>query len=197
MTRDADTSQARAAYRCGAAARWLPRALAGSLLAAALVATNRVDPEFVVSGSRGFRTAVIVLAAILAVWILRQGSEVRLRIEMDDRDLVFESGAQQSTLRLVDVESLRYDAPFGVSRYWLPATVLIDREGREWRLPALLEAGDRLVEEILQRCGKQDLETWAQALRIRSRMSRGDSRVRLGYATAAAILGAALVYYLH
>ena len=197
MTRSADTSQTRAAYRCGAAARWLPRALAGSLLAAALVATNRVDPESVVSGSRGFRTAVIVLAAILAVWILRQGSEVRLRIEVDDRDLVFESGARQCTLHLVDVEALRYDAPFGVSRSWLPATVLIDRGGREWRLPALLEAGDRLVDEILQRSRKQELEAWAQALRIRSRMSRGGSRVRLGYATAAAILGAGLLYYLH
>ena len=140
---------------------------------------------------------MILLAAILAVWILRQGSEVRLRIEVDDRDLVFESGAQQCTLRLVDVEALRYDAPFGVSRSWLPATVLIDRGGREWRLPALLEAGDQLVEEILQRSGKQNLETWAEALRIRSRMSRGGSRVRLGYATAAAILGAGLLYYLH
>ncbi len=197
MRRSADTSQTHAAYRCGAAARWLPRALAGSLLAAALVATQRVDPESVVSGSQGFRTAVIVLAAILAVWILRQGSEVRLRIEVNDEDLVFESGAQQSTLRLVDVEALRYDAPFGVSRSWLPATVLIDRGGREWRLPALLDAGDRLVDQILQRGGKQKLEAWARALRIRSRMSRGGSRVRLGYATAAAILGAGLLYYLH
>ena len=171
--------------------------MAGSLLAAVLVATNRVDPEFVVSGSRGFRTAVIVLALILAAWILRQGSEVRLRIEVNDRDLVFESGAQQSTLRLVDVEALRYDAPFGVSRSWLPATVLIDRRGREWRLPALLDAGDRLVEEILQRGGKQNLQAWARALRIRSRMGRGRSRVRLGYATAGAILGAGLLYYLH
>ncbi len=171
--------------------------MAGSLLAAAVVATNRVDPELVVSGSPGFRAAVVVLAAILAVWILRQGSEVRLRIEVHEQDLVFESGAQQSTLRLVDVEALRYDAPFGVSRSWLPATVLIDRGGREWRLPALLDAGDRLIEEILQRGGKQNLEAWARAFSIRSRMSRGGSRVRVGYATAAAIFGAGLLYYLH
>ncbi len=197
MTRSPDTPQARGGYRCGAAARWLPRALAGSLLTSALVATTRVDPDVVVSGSRGFRTAVIVLAAIFAVWILRQGSEVRLRIEVDDRDLRFEFGTQQSTLRLVDVEALRYDAPFGVSRSWLPATVLIDRGGREWRLPALLDAGDRLVDEILQRGGKQNLEAWARAFSIRSRMSRGGSRVRVGYATAAAILGAGLLYYIH
>ena len=93
MRYSADRSQTRAAYRCGAAARWLPRALAGSLLAAAVVATNRVDPELVISGSPGFRTAVVVLAAILAVWILRQGSEVRLRIEVHERDLLFEFGA--------------------------------------------------------------------------------------------------------
>ena len=172
--------------------------MAGSLLATALIATRRVDPELLVSGSRGFRTAVIVLAAILAGWILRRGSEVRLRIEVkNDRELLFELGAQQSTLRLVDVEALRYDAPFGVSRSWLPATVLIDRGGREWRLPALLDAGDRLVEEILQRGGKQNLEAWARAFSIRSRMGRGGSRVRVGYATAAAILGAGLLYYLH
>ena len=186
-----------AVYRCGAAARWLPRVLAGSLLAAALVATKRVDPELVISGSRGFRAAAVMLAGILAVWIVRRGGEVRLRIAVDDTDLVFESGAERSTLHLVDVEALRYDAPFGVSRSWLPATVLIDRGGREWRLPALLDAGDRLVEEILERSGKQNLEAWAQALRIQSRMSRGGSRVRLGYAAAAAILGAGLLYYLH
>ncbi len=197
MTRSIDRPKTRDAYRCGAAARWLPRALAGSLLAAALIATKRVDPELVISGSRGFRTAVIVLAAILAVWILRQGSEVRLRIEVDGRDLVFESGAQRFTLHLGDVEALRYDAPFGISRSWLPATVLIDRSGREWRLPGLLDAGDRLVEEILRRSGNQNLEAWAQAMRIRNRMSRGGRRVRLGYATAAAILGAGWLYYLH
>ena len=197
MTRSDDTPKTRDAYRCGAAARWLPRALAGSLLAAALVATMRVDPEVVISGSRGFRTAVVILAAVLALWILRRGGEVRLRIEVNARDLVFEFGAQSSTLRLADVETLRYDAPFGVSRSWLPATVLIDRAGREWRLPSLLDDGDRLVEKILQRSGKQNLEAWAHAMRIRSRMSRGAIRVRLGYATAAAILGAGWLYYLH
>lgn len=197
MTRKDDSSRARVAYGCGAAARWLPRALAGSLLAAALVATTRVDPGLVISGSRGFRAAVVVFAVIFAAWILRQGRELRLRIVLDDRELVFESGAQRSTLRLEEVEALRYDAPFGISRSWVPATVLIDRRGKEWRLPGLLDAGDRLVEQIVQRSGKQNLEAWAHALRICSRMGRGGSRVRLGYVTAAAIFAAGALYYVH
>ncbi len=196
MKRSPLPSPASAAYRCGAAARWLPRTLAGSLLGAALIATRRVDPELVISGSRGFRTAVVVLAAILALWILRRGSEVRLRIEVTDgSDLLFQLGAQRFTLRLRDVDALRYDAPFGVSRSWLPATVLIDREGREWRLPGLLDAGDRLVDDVLRGTEQPNLEAWAQALRIRSRMRRGSQRVRIGYATAAAIFAAGVLYY--
>lgn len=184
-------------YRCRTAARWLPRALAGSVLAAALLATGRIDPQAVLSGSRGFRTAVVVLAAILAIWILRRGGEVRLRVRVDGRSLRFEYGGQLSTLRLAEVDALRYDAPFGVSRSWLPAAVLIDRAGKEWRLPALLHAGDRLIESVLEGSGEEKLQAWTEALGLRRRMSRVAARVRLGYFVAGAILSVGLLYYVH
>ena len=88
-------------------------------------------------------------------------------------------------------------APFGASRFWLPAAVLVDRQGREWRLSALLASGDRLVEEIVERSGREGLAAWAKEHRVGKRMSRATLRVRVGYAVALAILLVAAVHFLY
>jgi hypothetical protein len=184
-------------YRCGLAARWLPRTLAASVLVAGLLVAGRVDTDLGVPGARTLRGLLAVGAAVAALWILRKGGEVRLRVTAGAEGLAFERRKQSLSLAFDDIDGIRYEAPFGPSRFWLPAAVLVDRHGREWRLSALLRSGGRLVDEIVERSGREGLGTWATEHRVVKRMSRATFHVRVGYAVALAILLAAVLHFLY
>jgi hypothetical protein len=164
------------------------------VLVAGLLAVARIGAQSTVSGARSFRGLLVVLAAIVALWIVRKGGEVRLRVRADRKGLSFEHRGKSAGLAYADIDAVRYEAPFGAGRVWLPAVILSDRRGREWRLCALLAGGDRLLAEVVERSGRDDLAAWVEAQRIVEKMSRSVMRVRVGYALAAAVTAAGVVH---
>ncbi len=179
-------------YACGTAARWLPRVLAASLLVSGWLLVVRLGPDSTVPGARSVRGLVVVAAALVALWIVRKGGELRLRLRVTDDGLRFEHRSHSAELPFEAIESVRYEAPFAGSRVWLPAAVLVDSQDRSWRVSALLDGGDRLFVELVRRSGREDLAAWVDAHRVIERMGRSAWRVRLGYALVATIfLGAA------
>jgi hypothetical protein len=183
-------------YRCARAARWLPRVLAGSVLAAAMLASFRIDPRVDAMGWGPVRTFVVLGGAVVALLILRKGAEVRTVVELDGEAVTFRQGGREASLPHRDLDSLEYAPPLSASRHWLPAAVLVDRWGKAWRLSAVLERGDRLIERLAAVTGRSDLESWIEALRLRRRMGRAGRLCLIGYLAAAAILAGGLVFYL-
>jgi hypothetical protein len=175
----------------------LPRALAASVLIASVLVTFRVDPYEVVSASKYLRTLVVLLGAVLALWLVRKGGEVRTAFAVVGDELVVRHGSREYSLRLEDLERLAYETPFAQSRTWLPALVLRDRFGQAWRVTALLQAGDRFLDELLARTGRSDLRAWAETLSLHEIMGRAGRRILIGYAAAGAILAAGLIYRFH
>jgi len=184
-------------FRCGLAARWLPRVLAAAVLVAAVLAAFRFDPHEVLSASKYLRNLVAVLGGVIALWIVRKGGEVRTAFAIGGDELLVRHGAREYSLRLEDLDRLAYETPFAQSRTWLPALVLRDRFGQAWRVSALLDRGDRFVEDLLAGTGRNDLRAWAETLRLGEVMARAGRRVLVGYVAAAAILAAGLLYHLH
>ena len=72
---------------------------------------------------------------------------------------------------------------------------LLDRQGRVWRLSGLLSDGERLVDEFVGRCGREDLAAWIDAQGIRSKMGRAALRIRIGYAVVLVVISAGLGFY--
>jgi len=159
-----------------------------------MLAVARIGPQSTVPGSRPFRGLLVLLAAIVALWIVRKGGEVRLRVRTEPDGLTFENRRISAGLAYADIDAVRYEAPFGASRAWLPAAVLSDRRGREWRICALLGGGDRLLTEVVERSGREDLAAWVEAQHIVEKMSRSAMRVRVGYALAGALVVAGGVH---
>jgi hypothetical protein len=167
------------------------------VLATGLLVAGTVDTDAGIPGARSLRVLIAVGAAGAALWILRKGGEVRIRVRAGAEGLAFEWRKQSAGLAYEDIDGIRYEAPFGPSRFWLPAAVLVDRHGKEWRLSALLASGDRLVGEIVEHSGREGLATWAEEHRVGRRMSRATLRVRIGYAVALAILLAGVLRFLY
>ena len=182
-----------ATYRSGVAARWLPRILAAAILAAAMLAGLRLEER---GYGRALRTSVVLVGALTALLVVRRAGDVRVVFEFGPQSLSLVRGAHRATLDLDRIERLRYDAPFVASRHWVPAAVLVDRDGRDWRLPATLEGGDRLVRDLVGRIDRDDLRAWGDALGVERRMGRTRRVLRVGYGLAALVLLAALVFYL-
>jgi len=61
-------------------------------------------------------------------------------------------------------------------------------------LCALLACGDRLLGEIVEGSGREDLAAWVEAQRIVEKMSRSVMRVRLGYALCVAVVAVGVVH---
>ncbi len=183
-------------FRCGAAARWLPRALAAAVLTAVTLGALRIDPS--ADALLPFVRQFIMLAgAALAVAIVRMGGEVRYTFALTRDAVIVALGASSVRIELAQLSRLDYAAPLAGSLHWLPATLVIDGGGRSWRVPALLTDGDRLITELLRRAQRNDLDTWAEAYRIVPRMARFGLRVRLGYAVVLITLVTGVVYHLH
>jgi len=183
-------------FRCGAAARWLPRVLAGSVLATAMFVAMRPGPASAVLGAREFRAGLVIMAGVVALWVVRKGGEVRIEVGLGRNGLVLSRGPHRTELAYDEIDGLRYEAPFGTSKSWLPAVVLTDRRGAAWRLSSLLDRGGDLIDDLLQLSGRQDLHAWADALRIRRRMAGSGRRVGLGYGGACVVLLAGVIFYL-
>ena len=184
-------------FRCSAAARWLPRALAGSLLAAATLAAFRMDPHGVLFSSTYLRNGVALTGGLLALWIVRKGAEVRSVVSIGDEGMVISHGSRSHTIPFNRMSRLGYAAPFAATRNWLPAMLLWDEERTCWRILSLLRDGERLLALLLERAGREDLAAWAETLRLQRRMAASGRRVAVGYIISAAILAAGLVYYFH
>jgi hypothetical protein len=183
-------------YGCGAAARWLPRTLAAAVLVTAMFGVLRIDG----SGDSllpTVRRLVVVAGALLALGVARRGSEVRCKFGLTEHALTVAVGSRRFGLDLADIQRLDYAAPFSGSLNWLPATVLVDKDGRSWRVPALVDRGDELLEEILRRVNRHDLDSWAEVYRIVPRMGRYSFRIRFGYGVAAVIVLVGVGHYLH
>ena len=183
-------------YASPAAARWLPRVLAAAVLSAALVTAYDVDPKGVVWGSTAFRGLLAVLGAALAIWIVRRGGETRVRVRLGPVAMTFVHGPHERSVAYEDIVELVYAPPFGRSRSWLPATDVVDRHGAVWRIPALLQAGDRLIVELVERAGRTDLASWAEARGLEARMGQTSRLLALGYGAAGSILGVATAFAL-
>lgn len=183
-------------YRASAPARWLPRALAGSLLAAATLVALSVDPAGVSDYSRPFGIALVVLAAVAALWVVRRGAEVRVRVTPASKDIEFRLASSSARLAYADVDRVDYAPAFGPSRSWLPAMTLVDRDGEIWRVPALLDDGPSLVADIVARAARSDLEAWAEARGLASRMRGSRRRLAAGYGFAGMLVGLAAAYAL-
>jgi len=182
-------------FRCGAAARWLPRCLAAAILVGALLASYRVGPKAHAAGWSYAGPLVVVAGAAAALWILRKGAELRTGLVPVEEGLEFVDGRRRTLLRWKEIDSLSYAPPFSTGRYWLPAAVLGDRDGRGWRISALTSDGTELIGELLRRASRSDLDAWADALQLDRRMARPGRSVLCGYAVAAAVLSAALGFY--
>jgi hypothetical protein len=184
-------------YRCGAAARWLPRLLAASVLVAAVLAAFRFDPAQTLTASKYLRNLLAVFGGVLALWLVRKAVEVRAVLALGREELTFRYGAREFSLRLEDLDRVEYETPFAQSRTWLPALVLRDRFGQPWRVSAFLDHGDRFLEQLLVRTGRNDLRAWAGTLNLGTVMAGARRRVAIGYLFAAAFLVAGIAYYLH
>jgi hypothetical protein len=184
-------------YRCGAAARWLPRVLGGAVLVTAMLVALRLLPASGVPGAREFRAGLVVLAAVVALWVVRKGGEARIEVGVGPNGLFLFRGPHRSDLAYDEIDGLRYDAPFGASKSWVPATVLTDRRGATWRLSGFLDRGERLIEDLLELSGRDDLRAWADALQIPRRMAGSSRRVGLGYGFAALVLLTGAIFHLH
>lgn len=186
-----------ACFRCGLAARWLPRALGGACLAAATLAALRLDLQGEHSLLTHVRNFSVLFGGVVALWIVRKGAEVRRVLEVDDEGVAFIYRSRRSLLRFTDMVRLGYAAPFADSRNWLPAMLIHDRHRQVWRIPALVGGGDLLLERLLRKSGRSDLESWAETLALARRMAGSGRRIAIGYALAGAVLLAGLLYYYH
>jgi len=183
-------------YSCGTAALWLPRVLGGAVLTAGLLVAFGLDSGMNVQFMRQFRAAIAVIAGLAALWVLRRGGEVRIGFGLREDGLVFVVGSRRIDLRYRDIEGVRYEPPFAVSRSaWIPAVAVIDRSGVSWRIPALVTDGGDLVAQLVSRTGREDLAAWADALDLRERMSRSRRWVVAGYSLALLILAVATLFY--
>jgi len=183
-------------YGCGPAARWLPRAMAAAVLATSMLSAFRIDATSQAMAPT-VRNVVVFAGALLALGVVRKGSEVRHVFGLTGDALTVVVGSRSLRLGLAEIQRLDYAAPFAGSTSWLPASVILDRDGRAWRVPALIDGGDRLFVELLRRAARHDLDSWADEYHIVPRMGRYRWRIRMGYAVTAAILVVGLGYYLH
>jgi hypothetical protein len=97
-------------------------------------------------------------------------------------------------LAIRDIEAIDYDPPFSSARRWLPAIVLIDRRDRRWRIPASIEGGAAMVEELVERSGQDRLRAWAVARRIPGRLAMSPWFTAAGYGVAAGWVVAAAIF---
>ncbi len=178
MTHDRSRS-----FRCGLAARSLPWAAATTIALSALTAVTRLDGvASSVPGWGAFRVLLVLVAAGIALLIVRQGAGLAWVVTIESDGLRFSRGARRRTLAWDAIESVAWQ-PFGASRRSIvPGTLLVTDAGPGERLSALLDDGSQLVRELVRRSARDDLAAWSDALRLESRMGGARWRTVVGYA---------------
>ena len=170
--------------------------LAAAILIAALLAAERFDLPTGLGFARPLRFSLMLVGALMAFWIVRTGAELRLRVSLADDGIRFDHDARITFLEYDEIHRLSYAVPFALTRLWIPAVVLIDEQGRGWRLPALLTNGDQLLGELIRKSGREDLQAWADSLGLMRRLGRAQLLTAIGYLTSAGLIAAAAVFYL-
>lgn len=179
-------------FRCSLRARLLPYALASGVLTSGMLAGGLPSPGF--AAARGFRVLLTLTAAACALWLLRKGSELSQCVRLDDKRLQLAYGSRSRTLALEEIEQIKFCAAFSRGRNWLPAAVVVDRAGLEWRLSAFLERGELLVAAIGELGGQGQLAAWIEARGILSAMRATRRRLIVGYGIAIGLPVATLLY---
>jgi hypothetical protein len=182
-------------YRCGSAARWLPRSLGGAvLLVMLLVAFDDRGSTGAVEG--GVRRFLGFAGAVVALWIVRSGAELHATFRLIDRALVIARGRAESRLDLDAIERLDFAPAFSRPGIWVSAAVLVDRAGVGWRVPALLDGGAVFVRELVERAGRQDLRSWAEERDLARRMGRTRMRLWVGHGIATGVAASGIARWL-
>lgn len=172
----------------------MPRTLAASALVSSMILSARIYGGVAGSGWSHSRTLVILAGAACALVIVRAGGLVRAEFCLGKEALRVRVGKHQSELSYELVVSLIYETPFVRRSEWLPALVLIDRFGKRWRVPALLDDGERFVSDLTAAAGRDDLRSFASAHSLPARMAATRARLVWGYAIAAALIAASLLF---
>ena len=175
-------------FRCPGSARWLPRTLAAAALVGGMLLSTRIYVGVAGSGWSHSRTLVMFVGAVLALLIVRSGASVRREFDVLPEALAIRAGRQRRELPYAQIVSLGYETPFVTRLEWLPALILVDRFGKRWRVPALIEDGVAFIDELIRVSGRDDLETQAEAYGLRKRMKRSHRRIVWGYGISAGIV---------
>jgi hypothetical protein len=154
------------------------------VLVSAYIASTGVDPAGVVPGSRTVSLLVIVFGAGLSLWIVRGGAEVHFTYAPEPERLVVRSGRHEREVAFMDVTAVRFDAPLQTFRRWIPTVVLLDRFEIAWRIPAFIDDGEELLEEVLRRVDRDEVRMWVEARGVGRSMRRAGWMVPVGYVVA-------------
>jgi hypothetical protein len=186
-----------ARFASGPAARWLPRVLAASVLTASMVLAMRYESAASLDFVKLLRAVIVTTGALVALWIIRSGGEVRLVVELGARHLRYGSREGSPVLNYSAIERLTFQTPFAGIWRWLPAVILQDEHQRSWRLPATLQNGAALIDQLVQLSGRSDLKSWAASLNLSRRMNRPGITVAAGYLLAASIFALSIFHYIN
>ncbi|GEM_PF-3486333 len=175
-------------WRCSPAGIWLPRVLAGAVLAASLFASRALDPGDLYRGSGLYRGLVVTLGALLSLWVLKDGAVVKWSVQVRPKGIAFSTGRKSNLLEYRDIVTIDYHPPFSAGKQWVPAVILEDRLGGRWRIPTFIPGGAEWLSAFLEASGKEELAAWADAREISRKMGRGIGSLRTWYVLACLIL---------
>jgi len=181
-------------FECGVAARWLPRVLAGAVLASGMIAASTIDPEGLVSWSGRVRVAMWVVSAALALAIVRGGAVLKRFAELGEENLRIGVRAHAQSLPYVEITDVRLVGPFAGGRSWAPTIAIYDRAGRGWSVPAPLRNGEMFVDHLLSNVGDEQVRAGAEARGVRAGLAWARGAVCAGYVLAGAVLLIAVLW---
>lgn len=174
----------------------MPRVIAACTLIAAAVLSTRIYAGVSDTGWSHSRTLVVMLGAAFALAIVRSGGMVRAEFTVASEALQIRVGKHERELPYEQLESIGYETPFVKPRQWLPALILNDRFGKRWRVPSLIEDGDRFLGDLLAATGREDLVHFASVYEMPAKMAAVRRRLLLGYGVGLALILAAFLFTL-
>jgi hypothetical protein len=166
----------------------LGRTLAASVLVSAFLLSTRIYAGVDGTAWSYSRTLVLVAGVVLALAIVGTAGRLHADYQLTPEALRISAGKRRHELPYEQIVDLAYEPPLVTRREWLPSLLLVDRFGKSWRVPALLEDGERFVGELVRITGRDDLESYASARGLRATMARTRTRLLLGYGLALLVL---------
>ena len=98
-------------FESSSAARWMPRTIAGGVIAVATVWA--LDITAVQRSGVMLRGLALAIGAYFALWALRTGSEVLTRVRLEGDRLWLDAPGRTRELRYAAIERVGWDAPVG------------------------------------------------------------------------------------